>query len=320
MASVNYMKLHGGTETKAIMRHCDKAERARQQNKANKEIDPAVTRRNIQIPKTYEDTCQEYDARMAWLDSQPGCNKRKDRVTCFSLEIPAPEGLSDKDVPDFFARAYTLIGRQYGAENILQCYVHLDEVHEYKDAETGKTRTSRVHAHVLVVPEHDNKLNGKWFSSKTNMRKLNDAIHAMAAKDFGLAFMDGTKKKTRKTVEELKNESRYCELEANLKEEYAARMLNLNEKDAALRAMEASIRQRKDEVEDYASTREMSIKTRQRDLDEREASLAAREARLARQEEASRRAIRAGQAAMAERMAGSQPAAARGRRLPEIGL
>ena len=68
---------------------------------------------------------------------------------------------------------------------------------------------SRSHLQCYVVPEHNGKLNGKWFSSRANMIKLNNSIHRMAPEQFGVTFMDGSKRKSRKTVEQLKNESTY---------------------------------------------------------------------------------------------------------------
>ena len=75
---------------------------------------------------------------------------------------------------------------------------------------------SRSHLQCYVVPEHNGKLNGKWFSSRANMVKLNNSIHRMAQEQFGVMFMDGSKRKSRKTVEQLKNESAYLAIQQEL--------------------------------------------------------------------------------------------------------
>ena len=55
--------------------------------------------------------------------------------------------------------------------------MHQDEKHAYIHAETGERCMSRSHLQCYVVPEHNGKLNGKWFSSRANMIKLNNSIH-----------------------------------------------------------------------------------------------------------------------------------------------
>ena len=61
------------------------------------------------------------------------------------------------------------------------------------------------------------------------MIKLNNAIQEMTMRDYGIQFMDGSKKKSRKSMEELKNESRLLELENALKQEYQAKMDKLSD-------------------------------------------------------------------------------------------
>ena len=171
---------------------------------------------NMQGDMDYAAACQRYDERIAFLDSKPGANRRKDRVTCFGLNVPAPKDLKPEDEKAFFLAVIEIIINQYGEDNIVQYYMHQDEKHEYIHAETGERCMSRSHLQCYVVPEHNEKLNGKWFSSRANMVKLNNAIHRMAQEQFGVMFMDGSKRKSRKTVEQLKNESAYLEVQQEL--------------------------------------------------------------------------------------------------------
>lgn len=225
MASVNFEKLKTPQEVKAMLRHCDKDERL-EHNHTNKQIDKSKIHKNAQIIG-YADACQAYDARIKYLDSLPGANIRKDRVTCFGLNIPFPEGLKETDDVKWTNKVLKLVEQQYGAKNIIAAYLHEDEVHDYKDAETGKQRTSRPHVHVYVVPEVDGKLNGKVFSSKSNMQKLNRNIHKMTQIDYNVDFMDGSKRKSKKEVETLKELSRLQEL--NQKEKSVAEQATQNQ-------------------------------------------------------------------------------------------
>ena len=251
MASVDFMKLHTATEAKAIIAHCDKDERAKHEH-GNKDIRKDLIASNKQMKRSYSETCQAYDDRIASLDASKGANKRKDRVTCFALEIPFPGDLDASKGIQWCNEVIKCVSDQYGSKNVLQAYVHRDEVHDYVDAETGAKRTSRNHMHVFVVPEHEGKLNGKWFSSKSNMTKLNNSIQKLTHDGFGCEFMTGTKRKSKAEVEELKRKSEYKALEADLRAKYDAKAKILEQEHARLL---------------------QSLTERQRTLDEREANL-----------------------------------------------
>lgn len=215
MASVNFEKFKNAQQVKAMFRHCD-GEKRLYTNHSNIDINKSATPNNLQGNLDYDAACKRYDDRIAFLDSQPGANRRKDRVTCFGLNVPAPKDLKPEDEIAFFMSVLEIIKNQYGEDNIIQYYIHQDEKHEYINAETREQCMSRAHMQCYVVPEHKGKLNGKWFSSKSNMIKINNAIHSMAQEQFNVMFMDGSKKKSRKTVEQLKSESTYLEAQKEL--------------------------------------------------------------------------------------------------------
>lgn len=218
MASVNFEKFKSVTQAKAVMRHCDKEERIKTKQHSNDDINQQATKRNTQIMnRGYNATCQLFDERLAFLDEQPGANKRKDRVVCFGLNIPAPNGMDTQTAKEWFNKAYRAVCEQYGKQNVMNAYIHRDEQHEYTDTESNEKRMSREHMHVIVIPEHDGKLNGKWFSSKRNMIQLNNTLHKMTEDDYSLQFMDGSKKKSRKSVEALKRRSEALQAEERVK-------------------------------------------------------------------------------------------------------
>lgn len=220
MASVNFQKCKGGSSAKAIIRHCD-SEKRKNTSHSNESIDTTRTEMNCTYnfhftkkdgtkyskSLNYEETCQRYDKRIQAIDEGGNRNKRKDRVTCFALCVPAPESIKSEDIKQFFSGVTQILRNKYGAKNFVNSYIHFDEVHDYKDAETGQNRTSRVHGHFFFIPEHEGQLDGKWFSSRSNMVEVNKKIDDFCREHFGIRFMDGTKKKSRKSVETLKNES-----------------------------------------------------------------------------------------------------------------
>lgn len=262
MASVNFEKLKTPQQIKAMLRHCDRTMRMLT-NHSNGHIDKTETRHNIQHrDKSYEKTCEIYDNRMKMLDSIEGQNKRKDRVTCFGLEIPFPEDLPVSREIEWVKKVDSIIKDFAGEENVLNLYVHRDEVHNYRDAETGKDRTSRKHIHAYCIPEIDGKLNGKKFSSRSRIEGINNTIHKMTQEQFGVDFMDGSKKKSKKSVETLKNASREREIQERIQQ--------ISDEEETFR-----IRMKK---------REDEIDQKEKELDEREFTLDMKEEMLNRQQ------------------------------------
>jgi len=197
-------------------------------------------------------------------------------VTCFGLNTPAPKGLKPENEKAFFTEVLEIIKNQYGEDNIIQYYIHQDEKHEYINAETGERCMSRSHMQCYVVPEHNGKLNGKWFSNRSNMVKLNNSIHRMAQEQFGVTFMDGSKRKSRKTVEQLKNESTYLEIQKELEKQRA----DLNARQTAVYAQKAALDRKSGELmaeEQMLNKTQITLCEKQSDLDRREDGIKAKE-------------------------------------------
>lgn len=266
MASVNYLKIKCSADAKAMLRHCENEERLQHEH-SNKDIDKSKTYLNKQL-RSYDDSCSFYDNRIKGLDNNGNKNKRKDRVTMFGLDIPVPEHLNRNEYSEWFDEVNSIVAEMYGgddAANIVGMYQHYDEEHTYIDAETKQKRVSRVHEHIYIIPEHDGRLNGKWFSSKANMLKVNNAIDKMTMQEYGISFMDGSKKKSMSDVATLKNKS--LKAENNMLEQQNAKLIqkayDMN-KDFTER--ELKFKQRDD-----------ALKARESDLDVREANLSLKE-------------------------------------------
>lgn len=210
MAGVQWSggKFHGGTEAKAIIQHCDKAERQKHKH-SNPHVGAASDKYNFNFHGLdYAGICKAYDDRLSQIDTGRQSSGKNERVTMQGLLLYTPAGIKDdltalqwfRTVGDFFEN-------RYGA-NFLEMSVHYDEVHDYVDPETHKTVTARPHAHVLLIPEVDGKLNGKAFSSRAAITEINNAIQQITRKNFGCDYVEGKNpvKKGRK-VESLKQES-----------------------------------------------------------------------------------------------------------------
>lgn len=221
---------------------------------SNEHIDKSKSHLNWSVyGLTYQQACEKFDARIAELDATTNKNKRKDRVEMFALEVPAPPALPENQLKAWFNRVTDILTYKYGEQNLIDADFHMDEIHDYVDAETHEKRTSVAHGHYNFVPECNGQLNGKWFSARKHMYELNNAIQAMTQAEFGCNFMDGTKRKSNRTVDELKNASIKAENELLNAENNAlnARKDDLNadidklhaEKENAVQAKQDAVQQ-----------------------------------------------------------------------------
>lgn len=214
MASAKFEggKCKGGTHAKALFMHDEQEQRLLHEH-TNEHIDKSKTHLNTSAyGLSYEEICKKYDKRIAELDATTNKNRRKDRVTMQCIEIPVPKDLPHEQHQVFFDNVKEILCDIYGEKNLIEALYHFDEEHEYIDPETGQKEMSRNHGHYNFIPEHAGQLNGKWFSSRANMKKVNREIHKMCQLEFDIKFMDGSKKKGKKSVEQLKNESKEAEL------------------------------------------------------------------------------------------------------------
>lgn len=244
MASAKFEggKYHTATEAKAHMRHDDITPKARKiAAKNNPQIDVTKSHLNKSLlGLTYEQMCEKYDNRISELDATTNKNKRKDRVTLQNIEVPVPAGLDRKKYNKWFIRVAEIMCQLYGYRNFIDGQIHYDEEHEYVHAETKELVTSRVHSHFSIVPEVNGQLNCKKMSGRANMKKLNNEIEKMTQTEFGCNFMTGEKKKSRQTVDELKNKSNRLALEQREK--------NCEKREQAVAEAENSILQRETEI------------------------------------------------------------------------
>lgn len=261
MASVAWNKIKSVGEAKAILRHNDSEKRIATKHHSNSEIDTSLTaQENITAVYglSYEDACKRYDDRLEQLDENGNRNKRKDRVTCISLCVPTPEQLPEEQELKWFDDVINILTERFGADNVIEGYVHRDEKHEYKDVRSGEIKQSRSHLHLLFVPEREGQLNAKNIMTRTEMRKLNAAVDDMTKEKYNVYFLDGTQQRSLGNVESLKSRSRLLEI-AEKEEQLRFREEMLDERDR--RSMEYSA-----EIE----LRGTKIAKKEHELEERE--------------------------------------------------
>jgi len=215
MASVQFYKCKGASVAKSIMRHADADERLKHEH-SNKDIDKSKTALNTSLyDLSYAEMCDRYDEAIQRYQSNSKRAIRKDAVTLLDAIVTAPAELDDALIDLWVSDVVDIINKHYKADVVLDAKIHRDEIHDYVDPDTHKTVTSRVHAHIFLFPEVEQRLCCKQFTSRQNIMSLNRRIDKMTHNLYGYKFMTGQKAHDRdfQTVEQLKRASDNAELE-----------------------------------------------------------------------------------------------------------
>lgn len=202
---------------KQKLMHCDKEERARRTHK-NDDIDKSKSHLNMQaFDLDYAQTCKKYDDRIDPIVKETITRSkrktiRKDAVYCVSPIVYVPEGLTQQQQQEFVAHTFDYFKKRFG-DNYINGYAHFDEQHYYTDATTKEQRLSQVHIHNFIIPEVDGVLNAKVFTNRKTIEEVVKHFEEYTYETFGIHYVKGTKSKSRKTVEELKQASAKAENE-----------------------------------------------------------------------------------------------------------
>lgn len=154
--------------------------------------------------KTCQKTIRETIAKID--KNRPPKRVKRDRKTVAELCVPSPrEGTSQEDALRFFQATYEEL--EAAGYHVCGGAVHGDEVHDYIDPDDKKMHRSRLHMHVLIVPETDRGVNMKSWLTKSRFRALNALCDRVCMQELGHPYQDGSGRRSRGTVEALKERS-----------------------------------------------------------------------------------------------------------------
>lgn len=274
MASVQFYKCKGASVAKSIMRHADADERLKHEH-SNKDIDKSKTALNTSLyDLSYAEMCDRYDEAMQRYQSNSKRAIRKDAVTLLDAIVTVPRDLDDALADQWISDIVDIINKHYKADVVLDAKIHRDEIHDYVDPDTHKTVTSRVHAHIFVLPEVERRLCCKQFTSRQNIMSLNRRIDKMTHNLYGCKFMTGQKAHDRdfQTVEQLKRASDNAELERQSRQissklqdthnKLSVTQKALRDANKQLAAVSQQLQQQKAELHDIS----ISVKKQKRKL------------------------------------------------------
>ena len=187
-------------------------------------------------------TCQKnIRETIAKIDKiRPPKRIKRDRKTVAELCVPSPrEGTSQEDALRFFQATYEEL--EAAGYHVCGGAVHGDEVHDYIDPNDKKLHRSRLHMHVLLVPETERGLNMKSWLTKNRFRELNALCDRVCKRELGHPYQDGSGRRSRGTVEALKERSGAEMIRAA--EDVRNELPHLEASRDALRTQEAQFRQ-----------------------------------------------------------------------------
>lgn len=243
MSSINIMKLHGG-EAAAVLNHNHRHDGRLGVEYSNEHINPEKTHLNSVLHwrgtpahETATEELARLRARVEEIDKvEPPARIRKDRVTLVSVEVPVPNfPLTPEEEAKFFKKAYSEIAKFCGGpQNCGSIQIHRDEVHDYIDPVTKETKTSRVHAHMLCIPYVPGKgVNCKQWMSRDRLRQIQQAVDSRIRQELGIPYLDGSRQRSRGSVESLKL--------ASAKEEVYRAYEELSEAEQQLKATQIRV-------------------------------------------------------------------------------
>lgn len=178
----------------------------------NQDIDKTLADRN-EMAGTAEEARARIRETIAWVDSvTPPKRIRGDRKTVAELCVPAPRsGMSDQDARQFLTAACEALVEAPGM-HVVGVALHGDETHEYIDPDSKERVQSRLHLHVLVVPDvPGHGCNMKSWLTKSRYKEINQLLGRVCKRELGYTYQDGTKSRSRGDVERVKVKSLQAE-------------------------------------------------------------------------------------------------------------
>lgn len=229
----------------------------------NQDIDKALADRN-EMAGTAEEARARIRETISQVDAAtPPRRVRTDRKTIAELCIPAPRsGMNDEDARRFLTAACIELVREPGM-HVVGIGLHGDEVHEYINPDSKTHVQSRLHVHVLVVPDVPGRgCNMKSWLTKSRYREINQLLDRVCERELGYSYQDGTRSRSRGDVERVKLASQRAEAE-----ELAAKIDMLRQETTRLDAARQKARQdaaRATQEADRATTRAKAAEQAQR--------------------------------------------------------
>lgn len=237
-----------------VKRVTNELEREKECNNSDGRIDPSRTKDNycMKTRRFHKQLNSDLEHRLNHVEH----SSRKDLNVMSSWVITCPQELCNdpKKVKQFFTVAFDFMCDRYGAENVLNGYVHMDE--------------ATPHMHMPMVPVKDGRVSAKALFTRSELRDVHKDLEKRMQDEFGVKglILNG-RTKGKYSVKELKARTvAEKDLQARQKAlEGSERALKAKQHDLVLKEQEQALR---------ASERLRELSQKEKDLKQREDALA----------------------------------------------
>ena len=236
-----------------IKRITNEFEREPECNNFDNRIDFSRTKFNyeLQSRRFHKELNMKLETRLSHVNH----STRKDLNVMSSWIITCPQELLDNpdNVKKFFEISYKFCQDRYGADNVLNGYVHMDE----------KTP----HMHTPIVPVKDDRVSAKALFTRRELSSFHSDLDKVCEKEFGIKnLVKNGRTKGDYTVAELKERMRN---EEALKAKEKA--LEARESDLDVREANLSLREQKCDTATAAAVKmQQELKDREKNLKDSE--------------------------------------------------
>lgn len=184
------------TDAGNIIAHCDKETRKRV-NHSNPHIDKSKTDTNLSLfDLSADEVKQKLADRIDELTNGKG--PRKNQPVAHFLSVAVPAWLDKKDEQQFIEGVYHTIGSVIGEPNILEMWLHNDEIHDYVDPDTLEKKESLRNIHMLCTPAVDFQIKQCLTDEEKAIRKEEKAAAKAAGKKWNAKKMSSVQPKKRR--------------------------------------------------------------------------------------------------------------------------
>lgn len=225
-------------------------------NHSNKDIDPTRSHLNkhygpqssVEFRDRLREMIKQCDAK------KPPKRKKEDRKVMLAAVIPSPrEGMTPEQEAAWSEKTWEIMNELFDGQIVGATY-HADEIHKY--LVNDEEHMSRGHTHFGLIPWSDEYgLNMDKFYRRDLPNRINEALDKACMEMFGFPFRDGTGKKGKKTVEELKKESEIAALDNQIdmmQNEILDTQDNLNSKKSEYTSLCSEFDEKKKELEEIS--------------------------------------------------------------------
>lgn len=218
-------------------------------NHSNPDIDPTRTHLNRHYgPQSSDDFRERFLNMIKECDEKhPPKRQKKDRKTYLGINIPSPrEGMTPEQEAAWSAKTWDVMNELFDGQVVGATY-HADEIHKY--LANDEEHKSRGHTHFGLIPwTESHGLNMDKFYRRDLPNRINEALDKACMEMFGFPYRDGTQTKSKKSMEELKHESKIAALDNQI-DKMQNRVLDLQD----------NINSKKDELERISKPYEQAM-------------------------------------------------------------